>query len=361
MNNLIFYGELPGEVNHGISISNAINLELLSEEYNIIKIEEIVLFSKGPVNYLFHRIISIILIFFKIVNCKIKNKNASKFYAVLPTSNLGAIKTLLLVFLVRFFYWKIEVILHVHRGDFISFRNSSNLSFILIKLIFLWTDKIICLSSDLRVYIESNFSKQAFSLENCLSKEIPFCDAQKYDNRLRILYFSNITQEKGIFTLLEAIKNISDSKNNLDVEMSVFGSFANEKVKNEYEIVTRPLKYIKYKGVINGDEKYNIYKEHDVFILPSFNEGQPISIIEAMSVGTPIISTDVGYVKDMFWSEYPYIFDAGDVKKLENLVLNLSRLKASERSSLSQRLHFHFLEKFSKEKHKQNLLKIFSC
>ncbi|MFA0542213.1 glycosyltransferase family 4 protein [Vibrio sp. 10N.222.52.B7] len=358
MNNLIFYGELPGEVNHGISVSNAVNLELLSEDYNVIRINETVLFSKGPIKYLLYRLMSILSIFFKIACCKVNARNASKFYAVLPTSILGVLKTVILVFFVRVFYWRVEIILHIHRGDFVEFKDSSNISAMLIRIVFLFTNKIICLSSELQSYIDFNYSKQVFTLDNCLSNEVPFCNDKKYKSKLRVLYFSNITEEKGIFTLLDAMKKIIDSS--IEIEMSVFGSFENEKIKNRYEKITNTLPCVKYKGVISGDEKYNIYKEHDVFILPSFNEGQPISIIESMSVGTPIISTDVGYIRNMFWSGYPYIFDAGDVKSLENLILSLTRLKSSERSCFYQDLYLHFLDKFSKEKHKQKLLKIFS-
>ena len=52
-------------------------------------------------------------------------------------------------------------------------------------------------------------------------------------------------------------------------------------------------------GWVGGDKKINLLNWADVFILPSFNEGLPISILEAMSYGLPIISTPVGGIPEV--------------------------------------------------------------
>ncbi len=50
-------------------------------------------------------------------------------------------------------------------------------------------------------------------------------------------------------------------------------------------------------GWISDQEKIEeIYRKSIVYILPSYNEGMPMSILEAMSYGLPIISTDVGSI-----------------------------------------------------------------
>ncbi len=57
-----------------------------------------------------------------------------------------------------------------------------------------------------------------------------------------------------------------------------------------------------YEGVVSGNQKTNLFKRCHVFVLPSFYEGLPISLLETMSYGLVPVVTDVGsigeYVKD---------------------------------------------------------------
>ena len=76
------------------------------------------------------------------------------------------------------------------------------------------------------------------------------------------------------------------------MELKIGGNKNEEKLKkqikdfNIQEIVT-------FEGWVSGNKKLELLNWADVFILPSFNEGLPISILEAMSYGMPIISTPV--------------------------------------------------------------------
>ena len=56
---------------------------------------------------------------------------------------------------------------------------------------------------------------------------------------------------------------------------------------------------VKFEGWVSGDKKINMLNWADIFILPSHNEGLPISILEAMSYGMPIISTPVGGIPEV--------------------------------------------------------------
>ena len=58
---------------------------------------------------------------------------------------------------------------------------------------------------------------------------------------------------------------------------------------------------VEYRGVVHGDEKIDLFSEASLFILPTNynNEGQPVSIIEAISFGLPIISTQYRAIPDM--------------------------------------------------------------
>lgn len=358
MNNMIFYGELPGDVSHGVSISNKTNLDFLSESFNVIKLSETVLFSKGPFSYAINRIFTVIMMFFKLFLCRFRVNHAHVFYSVLPTSLFGSLKVCFLVFLVKLLYSKIDIILHIHRGDFIEFESSSLWAGYFIKIMMKRTDKIITLSEFLTAHISSKYSVKSFTLSNCLDSEVKISRKNNLEDKAKLLYFSNLTYEKGIFTLIDAVKRVKLSE--YDFVLNVYGDFKNSRIRSKFELEIKSVPEINYLGSLHGEIKFNVMSEHDIFILPSYNEGQPVSIIESMSVGTPIIATNVGYVPSMFWSDYPYLFDAGDALHLEELIKNLIKLDAEKKHMLSERLICQYDVNFSRQAHKLKLINIFN-
>jgi glycosyltransferase involved in cell wall biosynthesis len=70
---------------------------------------------------------------------------------------------------------------------------------------------------------------------------------------------------------------------------------------------------VKYAGWVSGELKESLLKGADVYILPSYNEGLPISILEAMSYKLPIISTPVGGITEVVHNNINgFIIQPGD-------------------------------------------------
>jgi glycosyltransferase involved in cell wall biosynthesis len=57
--------------------------------------------------------------------------------------------------------------------------------------------------------------------------------------------------------------------------------------------------YVSFIGHISGKSKYQVYADSDVYILPSWTEGCPNAVLEALGSGLFVISTDVGALKDI--------------------------------------------------------------
>lgn len=51
---------------------------------------------------------------------------------------------------------------------------------------------------------------------------------------------------------------------------------------------------VEFPGWIRNEQKKQYLREADIFLLPSYNEGMPMAILDAMGCGLPIVSTDVG-------------------------------------------------------------------
>jgi glycosyltransferase involved in cell wall biosynthesis len=79
-------------------------------------------------------------------------------------------------------------------------------------------------------------------------------------------------------------------------------------------------------GYLHGDEKLEIFFESDIFILPSYGEGLPITILEAMAAGLPIIATSVGAIPEIIEDgKNGFLTEAGDYVGLAKKILKLAR------------------------------------
>ncbi len=98
----------------------------------------------------------------------------------------------------------------------------------------------------------------------------------------RFVFMSQVREEKGMRELLEA-SNMMDE----DYTLDVYGFFYN----NEFNEDSFKNYKAKYRGALLADEVLDVLKTYDVLILPSYREGYPGIIIEAFSLGIPVITT----------------------------------------------------------------------
>ncbi len=109
------------------------------------------------------------------------------------------------------------------------------------------------------------------------------------------LYAGRIERDKGIFELLAAHKNLL--KSGLQAFLLIIGDGSERLLLEEFIISEIPNTYIKYAGPQPMVSLYlNIC---DFAVLPSYHEGLPFIILEAMSAGKPVIATSVGGILDI--------------------------------------------------------------
>jgi len=111
---------------------------------------------------------------------------------------------------------------------------------------------------------------------------------------------------------------------------------------------------VRFLGKISEIE--TLYQSSDIMLLPSFREGLPLSILEAMSCGLPVLASDVdGNSEAVIDGETGYLVPAGNVEKLAEA---MEELIGSEvlRESFSQSGRQRIFENFSEEKFRADLL-----
>lgn len=138
-------------------------------------------------------------------------------------------------------------------------------------------------------------------------------------DKKKILFLARLVREKGVFELVGAFESISKKLN--DVELIIAGDGEDfQKLKQRVSKVSN----VRVTGYVDGEDKVNLFKDCYIYCMPSYSEGLPISILEAMAFGVSIVTTDVGGLKEFFKSgEMGYFVKTHNVKDLEEKLLML--------------------------------------
>ena len=114
---------------------------------------------------------------------------------------------------------------------------------------------------------------------------------------INILFLSRIEKTKGIAELITAIPQIVAKYENVRFLIAGTGPFL--PIIKKSPIVRSFQKYIIFKGYVRGSDKIELFRNANIFVLPSFSEGCPVSVIEALASGLPIVYTGVGALPDI--------------------------------------------------------------
>lgn len=215
----------------------------------------------------------------------------------------------------RFFHYiiicslfkKSTIFLHIHNGYFRTMYDSQNiLKRKLLNILLNKVNGVIVLGSTLKNMFDKILPEEKiYVCENGVQNEIIATEEEikekiaKYKNntKKKMVYLSNLMFEKGILDLLKVSEKFDDS----EIEINLAGEIE-PSIKNEIKKYLKkyPNK-IKYHGIVKGEKKKRLLLENYIFILPSYDEGQPLSILEAYATGCAVITDEsVGGIKDIF-------------------------------------------------------------
>lgn len=253
---------------------------------------------------------------------------------------------------------KHKLVLHIHGGDFLF---SDSIPFYLnglLKRLFSKDVPFVVLSEAEKKRIEERYQARAvYSLPNC----IDLVDASQYVkdyNRdlLTLGYIGRVSSPKGMNELLEActiLKNekfpfklvIAGSEREGDLYLSRFA----DELGDRFE----------YAGIVSGEAKTNFLKSIDIFVLPSYFEGLPISLLETMSFGCVPITTEVGSINTVVTNGENGLFIT--VKSCKDIVEKVKRLASEDGllENLGRKAKETIFERFNPERYISELNKIY--
>lgn len=343
----MFWGTLPPESVDGISLSNIINISLLKSRYDVVIIRE-----KSDLqdhNLLtFRKVIAFLVNVWHLTVTAVKN-NYSYFYLTFSMSTMGAIKTLIVISVFHALN-KTPIVVHMHRGDFFKFHNK-RINRCLTSIMLRYISSVIVLSSAQALDFSKILTNKIEVLENTVTKEYEY--GEKTFNNYNFIYVSNYIAEKGIMELLEAFS--AATKLNGLISLECHGNYSDTRIINTINAYRSPA--ISIYNSIHDEIKFKKIFDSCCLILPSWNEGQPLVLLEAMSLGTPVIATDVGLVRELLGEAYPYLCKPKDVFSLSNAILRF--IDEPDKKSISDYLRSRYFMFFSNKIHKAKIESIF--
>ena len=128
-----------------------------------------------------------------------------------------------------------------------------------------------------REYILRNKTGDIVSPSQITSDWLKGCKEVQIHN-IKLLYVGRIKKEKGIYSLLEIIKD-----SNISFSLSIVGA-----EKNSPNLIAQENVHI-YEVENNEQNLIKIYDDHNIFVLPSYTEGHPMVMLESLSRLRPVI------------------------------------------------------------------------
>ena len=172
---------------------------------------------------------------------------------------------------------------------------------------------------------------------------------------LQLLFVGAIHREKGIIELLRAMETMS----NADIHLDICGRITDNAIQKEFEERTARLgKKVTQHGYVTGQEKAALFQRADALVLPSYHEGFPLVILEALAGGCAVISTAVGATPEVLNDENALWVDIADSESIAHAIHLLKDYP--ERLEKMQRANLRLSDSYSLTYHIEKLCRIYA-
>lgn len=255
-------------------------------------------------------------------------------------------------------FFKVKIIIHLHGAEFKEFYNNEcdDAKKNHIKNTFNMADKVIVLSTQWLDWIDSILLDKSKGLVvyNAVP-ELPIFET-KVEKHFNFVFLGRLGERKGVADLIFAFSRVLKLHPNARLLLGGDGDL------NKYKQIVRDLSIqneVKFLGWISGNEKLEILKKANSYVLPSYNEGFPMGVLEAMSCKIPVIASRAGGIPDAIKSnEEGILIDAGDTNALVKAML-FSIESPEKVESMQNKAFIKYVENFSPNTVVPQIIKIY--
>lgn len=206
-----------------------------------------------------------------------------------------------------FYYGKYVVTIHDLIHQHFSMQRSTTHGSLVYKLKQIGYEKVFktAIKNSQKILVPSNFVKKQLTDNYRINKEKIIVTPEAVDNKLSkiktskkidfpyIFYIGNAHPHKNIEGLIKAFL-ILKKKHNIKLVLAGGEHYFWQRIKQEYKVDG-----IVYTGHISDGELVSYYKNALCFVMPSKEEGFGIPLLEAMSMGCPVVSSNAGSLPEV--------------------------------------------------------------
>jgi glycosyltransferase involved in cell wall biosynthesis len=161
---------------------------------------------------------------------------------------------------------------------------------------------------------------------------------------IQILAIGRLSSQKGFDILIHAVHLLK--KEGYDIHLKIIGDGLE---RQPLLALCRKLglsSNIEFTGKVEDSQKINLIQSVDIFAVPSRFEGLPLTILEAMYLGKPVVGTEIGAIKEVITNGYNGILAQPNAKSLASAIKSVM-VNPSFSDNLSQNGKETVQEKFS--------------
>lgn len=236
-----------------------------------------------------------------------------------PCSKLGLLRDYLCAIIVN--QKKVKFIVH-YRCD-VTYMLKGWIQRLLFKKLCKRSDKILVLNKVSKDYVLSKVKKESIIIPNfveelSIEETISFNVNEELKN---ILFVGHIIRTKGCYEILKVAEHFTE-KNFILVGH----------ITEEFRNICIP-KNVRFVGEVGKEEVKQFMLRSDIFLFPTYTEGFPNVVTEAMALGLPIIASAVGAIPDMIEDKGGILVEVGNLNQLVDAINILEHKEIREKIS----------------------------
>lgn len=243
------------------------------------------------------------------------------------SGSLATFKDILILFTQKVL--GVNTVIHYHMGRIPAIKGDGGWNWKLIQFAMSLADSVVVLDKHSELSLTVNFSHKIKRIPNAINlkhfERISGNNLCLPTSHVNIVYIGWAIRAKGLCELISACANISPYEFSLNIVGPIEQDF-----KNELEHVASKQgnsNWLNFIGPVAYIESLQYMNDADIFVLPSYTEGFPYVIAEAMALGKPIIATKVGAIPEMLtgddYGECGLLIQPGKEDELRDAIVYL--------------------------------------
>lgn len=225
---------------------------------------------------------------------------------------IGIAKTFGIPFVIHWHFGRIPAIIKENGKEFDSFKKVMGCATASIVIDKMSYDALSNAGFKNFYYVPNALPDNVFNA----SKE----EAPKQREEGSVLFVGQVLKEKGVYELVQSCTSLPSVK-----KLLIAGPYAEEIREDLTNIAScrDQGSWLRFLGEIKREDVFQYYRMCSVFALPSYTEGFPYVILEAMAFGCPIVATDVGAIPQLVTKSTGELIRARDKDGLTNALKRL--------------------------------------